>query len=126
MKQKVAFRLDPVLLARSKRAAAQAGTSWTAWVEEAIRRRLAEEAPMQCAVCGRYLDPDADAVVYLGFGRRHDGKPGPGWVLALCGPTPAEVDSRAGSPCVEEARQRLGDQPVVPSTYEEWAGVESE
>lgn len=124
MKKMISIRLDPVVIARSKRAAAQAGTSWTAWVEEAIRRRLAEEAPMQCAVCGRYLDPEADAVVYLGFGQRYDGKPGPGWVLALCGPTPAEVASRAESACVVEARKRLGEQPVYPSTYEEWAGVE--
>jgi len=81
---------------------------------------------MQCAVCGRGLNPQADPVVYLGFGRRFDGLPGPGWVLALCGPTPAEANSQAGSPCVEEARQRItdaGEEPI-PSTYEEWAGVE--
>ena len=81
---------------------------------------------MNCAVCGRYLDPQADPVVYLGFGRRYDGLPGPGWVLALCGPTPAEVASQAGSACVAEARRRIaaaGEEPV-PSTYEEWAGEE--
>src|SRR5690606_5996274 len=122
----VSFRLNPALLARSKRAAAQAWTSWTAWVEEAIRRRLDEETPMQCAVCGRVLDPETDPVVYIGFGQRYDGRPGPGWVLALCGPNPAEADSRAESSCVAEARQRLGDQQVYPSTYEEWAGVEED
>lgn len=81
---------------------------------------------MQCAVCGRPLDPKTDAVVYLGFGKRYDGLPGPGWVLALCGPTPAEADSQAGSPCVEEARQRIADagEEPIPSTYEEWAGEE--
>lgn len=81
---------------------------------------------MQCAVCGRPLDPKTDAVVYLGFGKRYDGLPGPGWVLALCGANPAEVASRAESSCVVEARQRLadaGEQPI-PSTYEEWAGEE--
>ena len=81
---------------------------------------------MQCAVCGRPLDHQNDAVVYLGFGKRYDGRPGPGWVLALCGANPAQVNSRAGSPCVEEARRRIaaaGEEPI-PSTYEEWAGVE--
>jgi len=78
---------------------------------------------MQCAICGRRLNPRTDTVVYLGFGRRYDGRPGPGWVIALCGPTPAEVASQAGSPCVAEARQRLGDEQVYPSTYEEWAGA---
>src|SRR5690606_24173658 len=100
MKKMISIRLDPVVIARSKRAAAQAGASWTAWIEEAIGGWLAEEAPMQCTVCGGYLDPESDAVVYLGFGQRYDGRPGPGWVRALCGSTPAEVASRAESPCV--------------------------
>lgn len=76
---------------------------------------------MQCAVCGRHLDHQNDAVVYLGFGQRHDGKPGPGWVLALCAPTPEEVNSGVGSPCVAEARKKIGDRPVWPCTYEDWA-----
>ena len=77
---------------------------------------------MQCAVCGRPLDPHRDAVVYLGFGTRHDGQHGPGWVLSVCGTTPAEMTAGTGSACVREARRRLGNQVVVPATYEEWLG----
>ena len=120
MRRAVTLKVDATLLAMVRRAAAAGGRSLTSWWEEAAREKLQREGiGMVCAVCGRPLDPAS--AVYLGFGKRHDGKPGPGWVLALCPATPAEVTAGTGSACVAAARRRLGDA-LVPSSYEEWLG----
>lgn len=86
--------------------------------------RSVHNKPHVCCTCGRDLDPEQDAVVYLGYGERHDGKPGPGWVAALCAPTVAQVNSQTGSPCVEACRQWADTNGVelAPATYAEWLG----
>lgn len=79
--------------------------------------------PHICCTCHRELDPSSDAVVYLGWGDRHDGHPGVGWVAALCAPTPAQV-AGGGSPCVQSARDWADQENIdlVPSDYEAWCG----
>ncbi len=75
-----------------------------------------------CCTCGRALDPEQDAVVYLGYSERHDGKPGPGWVAALCAPTPEQMT--IGSPCVAACRQWADTNGVdlIPATLADWLG----
>jgi len=77
--------------------------------------------PHHCCTCNRPLSA-RDSVVYLGWGIRDDGRPGPGWVAALCGPTPAQIQT--GSPCVASARRWADDHGVrfSPSTLIEWLG----
>jgi hypothetical protein len=81
--------------------------------------------PHVCCTCQRELDPDADAAVYLGWGERYDGQPGPGWVAALCAPTPEQVGSQTGSPCVAACRTWARGEGVqlVPSDYQGWLGA---
>lgn len=79
--------------------------------------------PHQCCTCGCTLDPHTDAVVYLGWGQRDDGKPGLGSVAALCAPSSDQVIT-GGSPCVHSARQwaeRAGIT-LVPSDFAGWRG----
>lgn len=79
--------------------------------------------PHICCTCSRRLDPHRDAVVYLGWGRRHDGRPGPGWVVALC----AAQSPSLPSPCVASARTWAEQARVtfVPSDYATWLGRDS-
>ena len=74
-----------------------------------------------CAVCD--VDPlDPESAVYLAFGARYDGRPGYGWVIALCPAAPAGVTSGTGSACAAEARRRLARDNTIPapSTYRDW------
>ncbi len=82
------------------------------------------DKPHVCGTCGRLLDPGQDAVVYLGYGERCDGNPGPGWVAALCSPTVAQVNSQTGSPCVAACRQWAETEGVdlSPADYADWLG----
>ena len=80
--------------------------------------------PHICCTCQRKLTPTDDAIVYLGWGQRYDGKPGPGWVAALCAPDPSQAANGTPSPCVQACRDwatEHGEQ-LVPATYEEWLG----
>lgn len=86
------------------------------------KTRAANGREHRCCTCCKLLDPHDDAVVYLGWGARDDGRPGPGWVAALCAP---EVGRRE-SPCVVAARdwaERHGVQ-FIPSDYAAWLGDE--
>ncbi len=85
--------------------------------------RAKNGSPHVCCTCGRRLKPNRDAVVYLGWGLRHDGAPGPGWVAALCAPDQAHVTT--GSPCVDAARQWAASHQItlVPSDYQAWLGL---
>lgn len=78
--------------------------------------------PHVCCTCGRILRPHEDAIVYLGWGARYDGKPGLGWVAALCAPTPDQMAD--GSPCVAACRTWAETQHIilVPSDYQAWRG----
>ena len=82
--------------------------------------------PLVCCTCHRELDPHEDAIVFLGWGERYDGKPGPGWVAALCAPAPHQMSS--GSPCVRAARDWAEENDIVfsPSDYEGWVGHDAE
>ena len=86
--------------------------------------KAANGNPHVCCTCHSELDPYQDAVVYLGWGERHDGAPGLGWVAALCAPSAAEVSTGAGSPCVASAREWADDRGItlVPSDYRGWLG----
>ena len=75
-----------------------------------------------CCTCGKKLGLSAP-VVYLGWGGRHDGKPGLGWVAALCAPTPVQVGA-GGSPCVASAREWAEKNGIAltPSDAGSWHG----
>lgn len=74
-----------------------------------------------CCTCARPLAP-TDAAVYLGWGRRYDGRPGLGWVAALCAPTTGQM--LTGSPCVAACRAWAEEAGVDlhPSDREGWEG----
>jgi len=66
-----------------------------------------------CDVCKKNLDPRKDAIVYLQLVKD-------GLCFALCAPTPEQVNSCAGSPCVRALRldaELLGET-LVPSDEE--------
>ena len=78
--------------------------------------------PLVCNACNKSLDPNTQTVIYLGWGTRLDGSPGPEIVLALCATTLEQLGCGTNSPCVATALRLLTAAKItpVPATYDNW------
>ena len=79
-----------------------------------------QRAPV-CFSCGKDMGSDPDNVIYVGYGRRHNGRD-PGWVASLCSCDPGSVDPGAPSPCVAAAQAFAAEDgaPLSPDEYHRW------
>ena len=83
-------------------------------------RHAFEPAPV-CFSCGREIGSDPADVVYVGYGRREEGR-GPAWVACLCSCDALGFATGEPSPCVEEAREfaAADGAPLSAEEYRRW------
>jgi len=74
-----------------------------------------------CFACGKDMGSDPDDVIYLGYGRRANGKE-PGWVASLCSCGAQNGQPGTPSPCVEAAQAFAAEDgaPLSPEEYRRW------
>jgi len=79
-----------------------------------------ERAPV-CFACGKEIGTDPEAVIYVGYGHRHNGR-GPGWVASLCSCEGLCDNQAAPSPCLEAAQAFATEDgaPLSPEEYRRW------